>query len=97
MWIGHPNGQPTGIHMTTENKGHRYAVGHPYYPPKYPGVSSARPKGKRPSIKQRRQIIIDNLGDMLEKMAARHQAGEPVDPVEFATVVNTFQRVHAEM
>ena len=72
---------------TSKKLGHRYAKGHPLYPPRH---------DRPPSLKRQRKTQADVLADMLEQMARRHRAGESVDPQAYATLLNAQRRLLQE-
>jgi hypothetical protein len=71
------NGQP--------KVGHRYAVGHPYYPP------------RRLTKRQLRRRVADALSQMIADMAGAHAAGKPVDPQAFTRLVHLQMRMESEL
>jgi hypothetical protein len=73
--------------MTIKNKG-LFQKGHAYHP---------RRAGTPPPISRQRRIQAAALGQMILQMAARHDAGEPIDVTAFATLINTQRRVLAEL
>ena len=78
----------------TSRKDTRFKPGHPHYPPysKHP-----RQPDKWLSLRQQREAQVETLAIMISDMAERYKAcPTSVDPVAFATLINTFQRAQKE-
>jgi hypothetical protein len=63
----------------------RFKPGHPHYP------------AKQLSIRQQRQRHARMIADMLAKMAAAQAAGESIDANAAVRLVNTYNRLLAEL
>jgi hypothetical protein len=70
----------------TKNKG-LFRPGHPYYPRKHP---------QRPSIRQQRKAQAEKLADLIAEMSEQHDAGQVIDPIAYATLLNAHRRLLKE-